>query len=70
MQRNTCSTSKLPAIEELQVGQESASKTGHALLKQGALSILTLSKRGFFMAGKVNSSIQQSSTISMMLYLL
>ena len=57
-QRSACSSSKLSAIEELQTGQESTPKTGHALLREGAVSILTLSKRGLFTAGKVNCSVQ------------
>ena len=35
------------------MGEESTPKTGHALLREGATSVLALSKRGLFAAGKV-----------------
>ena len=63
-QRSACSSSKLSVIKELQTGQESIPKTGHSLFREGAVSILTLCKRGLFTAGKVNCSIQWSSTTS------
>ena len=52
-QRSICSSSKLSAVEELVAGQEPTPITGHALLREGAVSILALSKRGLFAAGKV-----------------
>jgi hypothetical protein len=45
-------------IQELQAGPESTPTTGHALLREGAVSILMLSKRGLFVAGMVSGSIQ------------
>lgn len=57
MQQSICSSSKLSVIQELQAGQDLTQVTGHALLREGAVSILTLSKRGLFTAGKVSSSI-------------
>lgn len=41
-------------MSALEAGEKTATKSGHALLREGAVSILALSKRGLFVTGKVD----------------